>query len=391
MNEAAILYPVTLEVDYPEKQSRWKTLLRLFMAIPVLIVAAILGGWSFSTFWRADYFTDGSRAYTYSIGAAGSVVLVIWIAIVFRGYIPRWLFSFLVALIRFQTRVCAYFGLLTDAYPPFEGDYPIRLEIPYPEKLSRWKVLIWKGITSIPHWVVLIFLWIGAVLAIIAAWFAILITGRFPRGLHGYVAGVARWTLRVQAYFLSLTDEYPPFSLSGNAGAGGRDTYVISSVIGSLLFLAMIGGIVAAVVYMPSAKRMNISYSALLAGQGGGTFVTGNTEITLTNGVDRADDAFPYLAPREGKRLIAFEFDLANNSGFGLKVRESDFRLKDADGKRHDPILVIAGGSPATVTVSKHSSATVVAIFEVNEQGQPKELRYWPHVTAERPVIWEFQ
>jgi hypothetical protein len=265
------------------------------------------------------------------------------------------------------------------------------LEVQYPEKLARWKVLIWKAITSLPHFIVLLFLWIGAFFAVIIAWFAIVITGRYPNGLHGYVVGVARWTLRVQAYFLSLTDEYPPFSLSGSAGTAGSDTYVISSVIGALLFLAMIGGIVAAVVYMPGAKRMHVSYSALLSGQGGGMSTTGKTDITLTNGIDPADGSFPYLTPRNGKRFVAFEIDLMNNRGFGLKIRNSDFRLKDANGNGHDPILVIAGGTPATVTVPKHKSVTVVAIFEVNEQGQPRELRYWARVSEMRPVIWEFQ
>jgi Domain of unknown function (DUF4389) len=391
MEATANLYPVTLDVDYPERQSRWKTLLRLFLAIPVLIVAGIIGGLGFSSFSRTGAFAGSSQAYSLSLGAAGSVVLVIWIAIVFRGYIPRWLFSFLVALMRFQTRVFGYFALLTDVYPPFEADHPIRYEVEYPEKPSRWKVLVWKFITSLPHFVVLIFLSIGAFFAVVIAWFAILITGHYPKGLHGYVVGVGRWNVRVQAYLLSLTDEYPPFSLSGNASKAGNDTYVISSVIGVLLFLAMIGGIVVAAVYMPGAKRMDVSYSALLSGQGDGTFATGKTEITLMGGIDPASQSFPYLMPREGKRLVAFKFELTNNRGFRLKVRDSDFRLKDANGKNHSPILAIAGGTPATASVAKHGSASVITIFEVNEQGQPKELRYWAGATESRPVIWEFQ
>jgi hypothetical protein len=249
-------------------------------------------------------------------------------------------------------------------------------------------VLVWKFITSLPHFVVLIFLYIGAFFAVIIAWFAILITGRYPRGLHGYVVGVGRWGVRVQAYFVSLTDEYPPFSLSGNAGKAGNDTYVISSVIGVLLFLAMIGGIVAAV--SCGAKRMDVSYAAALSG-GGGAFTTGKTEITLMGGIDPADQSFPYLAPREGKRFIAFKFELTNNRGFGLKVRNSDFRLKDAGGKNHDAIVAVVGGTPATVTVAKHSSTSVIAVFEVNEQGQPKELRYWARPAETRPVIWVFE
>ena len=372
MEEAAILYPVTLEVDYPERQSRWKTLLRLFLAIPVLIVAAILGGIGLS-------------------GAAAAVVLVMWIAIVFRGYAPRWLFNFIVWLYRFEARVFGYFALLTDVYPAFEADHPVRYDVQYPEKPSRWKVLVWKFITSLPHWVVLFFLYIGAFFAVVIAWFAILITGHYPKGLHGYVVGVGRWSARVHAYFISLTDEYPPFSLSSNAGAAGGDTYVISSVIGVLLFVALIGGIVASAVIMPGTKRVSVSYSALLSGRDGSTVTVGKTEIALTNGIDPADDSFPYLTPQAGKRLVAYEFELTNNRGFRIKVRNSDFRLKDANGENHDPILVIAGGTPATVTLPKHDSVDIIAIFEVNEEGQPRELRYWARVTESRPVIWEFQ
>src|SRR4030042_2070966 len=184
MSTAETIYPATLAVDYPDRQSRWKTLLRLFLAVPVLIFAAILGGGA-CEFYRGEGlvgwgdWSGWNESYSLSIGAAGSVVLAIWIAIVLRGYIPRWLFDFLVALMRFQVRVFSYFALLTDTYPPFEGDYPIRLEIPHPERITRWKVLFWKFFTSIPHFVILFFLLIGAVFAVIISWFAILITGRF--------------------------------------------------------------------------------------------------------------------------------------------------------------------------------------------------------------------
>ncbi|TMF70076.1 MAG: DUF4389 domain-containing protein, partial [Chloroflexi bacterium] len=68
---------------------------------------------------------------------------------------------------------------------------------------------------AIPHYVVLFFLWLGAAIAVMAAWFAILFTGTYPRGLFGFVVGVLRWTNRVNAYaFTLVTDQYPPFRLS---------------------------------------------------------------------------------------------------------------------------------------------------------------------------------
>ena len=91
--------------------------------------------------------------------------------------------------------------------------YPIRVEGKLDSELSRWLWLL-KWLLAIPHYVVLFFLIIGAVVAIVIAWFAILITGRYPRPLFKYVVGVGRWSLRVNAYaFLLVTDRYPPFSL----------------------------------------------------------------------------------------------------------------------------------------------------------------------------------
>ncbi len=144
----------------------------------------------------------------------------IWIAIVLRGRIPRWMFDFQVALTRWQVRAFSYPALLTDAYPPFEGDYPIRFDVEYPEKVSRWKVLIWKYITSMPHGFVLSFLWIGAFFSVIIGWFAILITGRFPKGLHGYVAGVIRWQYAGAGLLLLPHRRVPALQPLGGGRAG---------------------------------------------------------------------------------------------------------------------------------------------------------------------------
>jgi hypothetical protein len=119
-------------------------------------------------------------------------------------------------LTRFGARVGAYLGLLTDQYPSTVEQQSVHLEIDYPDverDLSRWLPLV-KWLLAIPHYIVLFFLWLAAIVAIIVAWFAILLTGRYPRALFGYVVGVARWSLRVYAYaFLLVTDRYPPFSL----------------------------------------------------------------------------------------------------------------------------------------------------------------------------------
>jgi uncharacterized protein DUF4389 len=133
----------------------------------------------------------------------------------FRQRYPRWWFDFQIALVRFSYRVGAYGLLLRDEYPSTEDEQAVHLELDYPDAklLSSWMPLV-KWILAIPHYIVLAFLFVGVVVAVVIAWFAILITGRYPRSLFDYVVGVGRWFLRVQAYAIYLvTDRYPPFSL----------------------------------------------------------------------------------------------------------------------------------------------------------------------------------
>jgi hypothetical protein len=176
----------------------------LFMWVPLALMLGLLNG--------SPITTGASRAREAGFVGGGGLFLAIAAVILFRGYIPHWIFNFQVALTQFGIRVAAYLALLTDRYPAFESEYPVNIEIDYPEHPTRWKVVIWKIVTAIPHFLVLIILGIVAVVVVIIAWFAILFTGRYPRGLHNFVTGVIRWSLRVNAYVYSLTDQYPPFS-----------------------------------------------------------------------------------------------------------------------------------------------------------------------------------
>ena len=136
--------------------------------------------------------------------------------ILFRQKYPRWWFDWNVALVKFQNRVGAYALLLRDEYPSTDEEQAVHVEIAYPDvpnDLNRWLPLI-KWLLAIPHYIVLTFLTLGVVAVVTIAWFVIMITGNYPRGLFDFVVGVMRWGLRVAAYaFLLTTDQYPPFSL----------------------------------------------------------------------------------------------------------------------------------------------------------------------------------
>jgi len=194
-------YAARLDIDYPEKLNRLTTFFRALWIIPIAIVSSVLSS-------GAIMKTGG--------GIASGLSFATLLLILFRQKYPRWWFDFARELTRFETRVGTYFVLLTDAYPSTTDEQSVHLEIDYPDverDLNRWMPLV-KWLLAIPHYFVLVFLGIGAVFAVIIAWFAILFTGRYPRGLFDYVVGVMRWSLRVQAYsVLLVTDQYPPFSL----------------------------------------------------------------------------------------------------------------------------------------------------------------------------------
>jgi hypothetical protein len=135
--------------------------------------------------------------------------------LLFRRKYPGWWFNWNLELTRFGTRVGAYLALLDDTYPSTDEEQSVHLAIETPDgaTLSRWLPLV-KWLLAIPHYIVLFLLGIAAFFVTIFAWFAILFTGRYPRGAFGFVVGVFRWSLRVSAYaFLLTTDRYPPFSL----------------------------------------------------------------------------------------------------------------------------------------------------------------------------------
>jgi len=207
-------YAARLTIDYPERLDRLTTLLRVIWIIPIAVILSLLTATGNETLVRET----GERVMrSTGGGVSGGLFLATLLMIVFRVRYPRWWFDFARELTRFGARVGAYFALLTDRYPSTVEEQSVHLEIDYPDvvrDLNRWLPLV-KWLLAIPHYIVLFFLWLAALVVIVVAWFAILITGGYPRSLFDFVVGVGRWTLRVSAYaFLLVTDRYPPFSLS---------------------------------------------------------------------------------------------------------------------------------------------------------------------------------
>ena len=174
---------------------------------------------------------------------------VAWFAILFTRRYPKGLFDVVVGFNRWGANVTSYTGLLRDEYPPFATDpgrYPVRYEVDYPEKLNRWLIFV-KWLIAIPHYVVLQILWLIAFLFWFIGWFAILFTGRFPKGMFDFIVGVMRWNYRVSGYTSLLRDEFPPYSMAAEAGPGSRRSVILSAIAGFVIVPIAVGGFIAVV------------------------------------------------------------------------------------------------------------------------------------------------
>jgi hypothetical protein len=205
-----VAYPVQFAVDYPDRAlDRLTTAFRIFTVIPILIVLGTVGGAA----WETASRNGGTTA---TVGVGGLLFLGPLLMILFRRKYPRWWFDWNLELLRFINRVNIYIALMDDHYPSTTDEQSVHLDCPYPDaerELNRWLPLV-KWFLVIPHLIVLFFLNIAAFVVVIVAWFAILFTGHYPRGIFDFVEGVIRWYNRVVAYaFILATDQYPPFRL----------------------------------------------------------------------------------------------------------------------------------------------------------------------------------
>jgi len=192
MSTAESTYPLVFDVEYPEKLSRGLIFVKGLLAIPHWIILYAL------------------------MAVAQAITVVAWFAILFTGRYPKGLFVFVVGIYRWYYNVIAYAALLRDEYPPFSlsaGQYPVTFHIEYPGRLSRL-LIFFKWLLIIPHLIVLVLLGIVYWITLVIAWFAILFTGRYPKGLFNFGVGLFRWGARINAYYMLMRDDYPPFSLA---------------------------------------------------------------------------------------------------------------------------------------------------------------------------------
>jgi hypothetical protein len=203
-------YPLTYSVDYPDQPlNRLTTVFRLIVALLILVVLATVSGgtWLVSSNSNSNFAITASGGFLF----AGPLLMIL-----FRRKYPRWWFDWNRELLRFTNRVAAYLLLMHDRYPSTDEEQSVHLDVAYPDvaaSLNRWLPLV-KWLLAIPHYIVLVFLDIAVVVVVVVAWFAVVFSGRYPRGLFDFVEGVIRWNNRVVAYALILvTDAYPPFHL----------------------------------------------------------------------------------------------------------------------------------------------------------------------------------
>ncbi len=189
-------FPLQLELDAPVAIARWRPIVQWFLAIPHFVVL-------------------------YVLAIVQRVVFIIsFFAILFTGKMPEGLFGFNAMVLRYQWRVGSYAMFMREDYPEFafptEGadpaTEPARLSVEPAAKLSRGLIFV-KWLLAIPHYIVLLFLYVAVYVVVIIAFFAVIFTGSWPAGMRNFVIGVMRWSSRVSAYILLMTDQYPPFSL----------------------------------------------------------------------------------------------------------------------------------------------------------------------------------
>jgi uncharacterized membrane protein HdeD (DUF308 family) len=184
-------YPVRLNIEYTEPLNRWLPLVKWLLLLPHYIALFLMAIGAYLALIYAFFYT------------------------LFTGRYPRGVFDFVLGVMRWAVRVNAYYYLMTDVYPPFslnpEPDNPAQLEIDYPEDgVDRWRPLV-QWFLAIPYLIAASIINYIAQVLVFFAFFAILFTRRFPKGMFEIVEVSLRWLLRGYAYAGFMTTRYPPW------------------------------------------------------------------------------------------------------------------------------------------------------------------------------------
>jgi len=361
-------YPVAFDVQYPDGLSRLSTFFRGFLVIPLALVFGLL-----------QYF-------------ANTALLLGWMTVFWRKKYPRWLFHGLSGSLDYSARGWSYAFLLSDKFPSFSRDESlVSLDFDEPPSgyLSRWRVLFWKWLLLIPHFIVLWFLMLGVVVVTVIAWFAILFTGNYPRGMFQFSVGVQRWYYRVIAYFASFNDRYPPYALSAEAGPASQSTTVASGVGGWLLGGGYVAVIIAAAAVGAKVKTEEVDYARLSEGRSGPTVVwepalaDGPVSLALNRVYDPGDDLALVLTPKRSERLIVFQWTILNESESSASIAAEAARLKyryqGDDGEETRTVaaeILVVANTSAPVGVDTVLPLPINAVFVVPFDAEPLELRF---------------
>ncbi len=375
--EVEQLYPLTYEVDYPPSLSRWKTLLRLPLLIPALLFF---------------YLVQGALFY--------ALIPIGWATVFWRKTYPRWLFAAVSGALAYIARFQAYALLQTDKYPSFDVDSsPVTLTFADPPsgQLSRWRVLFWKLVLLVPHFFVLGMLQAALFVVTVIAWFGILFTGNYPRGLFGFATGVMRWHYRVASYFASLNDRYPPYALSATASPGANKAVVWSGIGGGVLTAGFLAILIAAAVAANSSDKQPIQYSALLQGQAVNVLAYdragGRVFISLSRAYDPGNDLVQLLKPGTGEKIVVFEWTIRNAGDSSVRVAGDAAELKynDGDTHRRGPAILVVGNGSAQRGISGGATAIVRAAFVVPGNATPLALDFKSSFTGLGGITYEFR
>ncbi|MBF6600807.1 MAG: DUF4389 domain-containing protein [Dehalococcoidia bacterium] len=348
-------HPVAFDVAYPERLSRGLIFVKWLLAIPQLIVIYLL------------------------LIVAELLAVISWFAILFTGRYPKSFFEFSSGVLRWQANVMAYVFLLRDEYPPFSwepGGYPLLLTIPPAERQSRFRLFV-RILAFVPNQIALQFVILGALFTTFIAWWAILLTGRYPRGLFRFAVGVMRWQDRLWCYLFLLRDEFPPYSINAAARPGNE---VLSAIVATPLVAAYIA--FSAVPFFGAlgggGSTVHVSRQALAAQ---GTFApappsadSGNVRLTLLGYGDAA------TAPVDGgaafdaaDRFVRFEVSVGKTGFWPTFYSAQSFTLYDCAANLYG---VDAIDGTRFRIVFRGGSSTSEIYFRLPRSERPCELRY---------------